>query len=108
MDPAHAPAHHRRTVGVSILTSAHRLGSTPTVTENQTFVPPLTQDNATFDEISPRVVLTWHPNSTLTLYSSYSEGFRSGFPQDLVRATVACSRSVGVCTYGFAVWVLCA
>lgn len=34
-----------------------------------------------FDAVSPRVVLTWHPNDDLTTYVSYAEGFRSGFPQ---------------------------
>lgn len=30
---------------------------------------------------TPRVVVTWHANADTTLYASYSEGFRSGFPQ---------------------------
>jgi outer membrane receptor protein involved in Fe transport len=34
-----------------------------------------------FDSITPRAVLTWHPSDDLTLYASYGEGFRSGFPQ---------------------------
>jgi iron complex outermembrane recepter protein len=34
-----------------------------------------------FDHTSPRVVLTWHPQDTTTLYLSYGEGFRSGINQ---------------------------
>jgi len=34
-----------------------------------------------FVATTPRVVLTWHPTDTLTGYTSYSEGFRSGAPQ---------------------------
>jgi iron complex outermembrane recepter protein len=30
---------------------------------------------------TPRTVLTWYPNSDLTVYGSYSEGFRSGLLQ---------------------------
>lgn len=36
---------------------------------------------STFDNVSPRVVLTWHPSDTLNAYVSYAEGFRSGFNQ---------------------------
>jgi iron complex outermembrane receptor protein len=35
----------------------------------------------TFEKVSPRVVLTWHPTKDSTVYASYSEGFRSGFTQ---------------------------
>jgi iron complex outermembrane recepter protein len=38
----------------------------------------------TFDAVSPRVVLTWHPYDRATLYASYAEGFRSGFDQGAV------------------------
>jgi outer membrane receptor protein involved in Fe transport len=38
-------------------------------------------DSESFDALSPRVVLSWYPESNLTAYASYSEGFRSGFPQ---------------------------
>jgi outer membrane receptor protein involved in Fe transport len=31
---------------------------------------------------TPRFVLTYHPSSRLTFYASYSQGFRSGFPQN--------------------------
>lgn len=34
-----------------------------------------------FDAVTPRAVLTWHPSTSVTVYGSYSEGFRSGFPQ---------------------------
>jgi outer membrane receptor protein involved in Fe transport len=30
---------------------------------------------------TPRLVVTWHPNEQSTFYASYSQGFRSGFPQ---------------------------
>jgi len=30
---------------------------------------------------TPRAVLSWFPNKSITVYSSFSEGFRSGFPQ---------------------------
>jgi iron complex outermembrane recepter protein len=35
----------------------------------------------TFDKVSPRAVLTWHPSDDAALYASYAEGFRSGFTQ---------------------------
>jgi iron complex outermembrane recepter protein len=34
-----------------------------------------------FDSTTPRAVLTWYPNSNITAYGSYSEGFRSGANQ---------------------------
>jgi iron complex outermembrane recepter protein len=43
---------------------------------------PLITDRAKFHHVSPRVVLTWHPTDQTSLYSSYSEGFRSGYGQD--------------------------
>lgn len=36
---------------------------------------------SSFDHISPRVVLTWHPNDDMTVYASYAQGFRSGLNQ---------------------------
>jgi iron complex outermembrane receptor protein len=44
-------------------------------------VPPA-RTTASFNSTTPRAVLTWYPNSELTVYASYSEGFRSGLPQD--------------------------
>ena len=41
-------------------------------------------DSSTFDTVTPRVVLTWYPHDELTIYSSYSEGFRSGYDQGTV------------------------
>ena len=38
-------------------------------------------DEGEFDSTTPRVVLTWRPNATLSVYGSYSQGFRSGTPQ---------------------------
>ena len=37
--------------------------------------------SSTFDTVTPRAVLTWYPNDELTVYTSYSEGFRSGYDQ---------------------------
>lgn len=42
---------------------------------------PLTPRGGTHKKSTPRVVLTWHPSDELSLYASYSEGFRSGAPQ---------------------------
>jgi outer membrane receptor protein involved in Fe transport len=39
------------------------------------------REEGTFHSTTPRVVLTWHPNTTLSVYGSYSQGFRSGTPQ---------------------------
>jgi len=39
-----------------------------------------------FSKTTPRVVLTWHPDSQKTLYASFSEGFRSGVIQDISTA----------------------
>jgi iron complex outermembrane receptor protein len=50
---------------------------------------PLLYESSTFDATTPRVVLTWYVDSDLTAYGSYSEGFRSGFPQDELVALVA-------------------
>jgi outer membrane receptor protein involved in Fe transport len=40
-------------------------------------VAPLTKDDA----VTPRAVLTWHPARSATIYASFSQGFRGGFPQ---------------------------
>ncbi len=42
---------------------------------------PLTPMGGSHKKVTPRAVLTWHPNDDLSLYTSYSEGFRSGAPQ---------------------------
>lgn len=59
-----------------------------TARENYSTTLPLIRRTSTFDAVSPRVALTWHPQQDVTVYASYSEGFRSGFPQapDIVRA----------------------
>ncbi len=36
----------------------------------------------TFTKTTPRVVLTWHPSTDATVYTSYSKGFRSGLVQN--------------------------
>jgi iron complex outermembrane recepter protein len=35
-------------------------------------------NDATFEEVTPRVSLTWEASDALTLYTSYSQGFKSG------------------------------
>jgi iron complex outermembrane receptor protein len=44
---------------------------------NETYAPTQTTAAAT----TPRAVITWHPATNWTMYGSYSQGFRSGFPQ---------------------------
>ena len=44
------------------------------------FLPPNTASSK-FDAVTPRVVATWLPSRDLTVYASYSEGFRSGLNQ---------------------------
>jgi len=52
-----------------------------TTHDNNPANPPF-EVNDTFNSTTPRVVLSWYPSSTLTAYASYSEGFRSGSPQN--------------------------
>jgi iron complex outermembrane recepter protein len=42
----------------------------------------LIHTDSSFDAVSPRVVVNWHPAQDLTVYASYGEGFRSGFDQN--------------------------
>jgi outer membrane receptor protein involved in Fe transport len=42
---------------------------------------PLLRSDTPFHALTPRVVLSWFPTHDYTLYASYSQGFRSGFPQ---------------------------
>jgi iron complex outermembrane receptor protein len=42
------------------------------------FIPGQSTAHAT----TPRAVITWHPDNDWTVYGSYSQGFRSGFPQN--------------------------
>jgi iron complex outermembrane recepter protein len=50
---------------------------------------PLIPGQSTASATTPRAVITWHPDDKSTLYISYSEGFRSGFPQNAPAAVVA-------------------
>lgn len=53
-------------------------------TENSRLNAPtatLVDSSGSFDSVTPRIVLTWHPSEQASYYASYSEGFRSGFPQ---------------------------
>jgi outer membrane receptor protein involved in Fe transport len=42
---------------------------------------PLLNSETPFHALTPRVVLSWFPTHDYTLYASYSQGFRSGYPQ---------------------------
>ena len=42
---------------------------------------PLINTTTPFHALTPRVVLSWFPSHDYTMYASYSQGFRSGFPQ---------------------------
>ncbi len=50
---------------------------------------PLLNQSASFTATTPRVVLSWFASRELTMYASYSEGFRSGFPQQAIVLEVA-------------------
>jgi iron complex outermembrane receptor protein len=50
---------------------------------------PLLRTDSTFHALTPRVVLTWFPSHDYTMYASYSQGFRSGFPQSELVQLVA-------------------
>jgi iron complex outermembrane recepter protein len=43
---------------------------------------PYTAASTTAQANTPRALVTWHVTDRLMTYASYSEGFRSGFPQD--------------------------
>lgn len=45
---------------------------------------PLIRTDSAFHATTPRVVLTWYPSRDFTAYASYSQGFRSGFPQSML------------------------
>lgn len=42
---------------------------------------PLLHQSASYNATTPRAVLSWYATNRLTLYTSFSEGFRSGSPQ---------------------------
>jgi outer membrane receptor protein involved in Fe transport len=44
-------------------------------------VPLVLHAQTSFDALTPRAVVTWHPNQDLTFYASYAVGFRSGLLQ---------------------------
>jgi outer membrane receptor protein involved in Fe transport len=50
---------------------------------------PLLHQQDVFNATTPRVVLSWFPSRDITMYASYSEGFRSGYPQSLLVQVVA-------------------
>src|ERR1700722_12704109 len=50
---------------------------------------PLLQSVTPFHALTPRVVLSWFPSHDYTMYASYSQGFRSGFPQSELVQLVA-------------------
>src|ERR1700722_15453442 len=45
---------------------------------------PLINTDTPFHATTPRVVLSWFPDHDLTMYASYSQGFRSGYPQSIL------------------------
>jgi iron complex outermembrane receptor protein len=50
-----------------------------------------------FDDLQPKLILTWEPSPTLTVYGGYSRGFRSGgFNQTGVGAVAFANGIVGV------------
>lgn len=44
---------------------------------------PLLSNEGKYHATTPRAVLTWHASENLTLYGSYAQGFRSGFPPEI-------------------------
>jgi outer membrane receptor protein involved in Fe transport len=54
-------------------------------------IPPsgLINTAAHYDNVSPRLVMSWHPHQEATVYASYSEGFRSGLNQTASVTAVA-------------------
>lgn len=58
-------------------------------------LPLIPDRKETFDALTPRAVIAFRPSTNLSLYASYSQGFRSGFTQNgLVRRTVDTAASV--------------
>jgi outer membrane receptor protein involved in Fe transport len=49
--------------------------------ESPLSTPPIVAPEDTASAVTPRLVLAWRPARAFTIYASYSEGFRSGFPQ---------------------------
>jgi outer membrane receptor protein involved in Fe transport len=47
-----------------------------------TNVAPYGLEERSFSATTPRAVVTFHPSQNTTLYASYSQGFRPGFPLD--------------------------
>jgi iron complex outermembrane recepter protein len=45
---------------------------------------PLINTDTPFHATTPRVVLSWFPDHDLTMYASYAQGFRSGYPQSIL------------------------
>src|ERR1700722_7859427 len=45
---------------------------------------PTLSTSTPFHATTPRAVLSWFPNHDLTMYASYSQGFRSGYPQSIL------------------------
>jgi iron complex outermembrane receptor protein len=45
---------------------------------------PLINTDTPFHATTPRVVLTWFPDHDFTMYASYAQGFRSGYPQSIL------------------------
>ena len=67
------------TVGLRYFDDEHKVDENVSSTGDPTV--PLVHDETSFDRLTPRTVLTWHPNDDLTFYASYAQGFRSGLLQ---------------------------
>jgi outer membrane receptor protein involved in Fe transport len=46
--------------------------------------PPLPPKGHIYHALTPRLVATWRPDAKTNIYASYSEGFRSGFEQNVI------------------------
>jgi outer membrane receptor protein involved in Fe transport len=57
------------------------VGTEENVPSSGVLTDPLLRVSSDFDAVTPRLVFAWLPTDQLTVYASYSEGFRSGFQQ---------------------------
>jgi iron complex outermembrane recepter protein len=74
----------RRLLGgrLELTAGLRRFSDDVTLQENvQVGGNPLLRSGGSFDQVSPRLVVTGHPSERTMVYASYSEGFRSGMPQ---------------------------
>ena len=67
------------TVGLRYFEDDHGVSENISSTGDPT--APLVRNEARFDAITPRTVLSWHVKDDLNIYASYAQGFRSGLLQ---------------------------